>query len=353
MKIIYAGVALLGCAAVSLWLWATPQRDVRFDALAERLRELDEASPGQLGVYLLRPADGSELNHQADRAWYLASATKAAIAIAVLQEVDDGKLQLDQPITLEEGDRVDGSGGLVWEDAGARYSVGELLREMLQESDNTAADMLIRTAGVQRINERIRAAAGRDFGKITRLLDVRRELYGQVHPDARALENRQIVEVAAAPLGPQRVEAVANALNIKHEQLDTRDLDEAYRRYYETGVNSASLVAYGQLFGKLAKGELLSEPSTRLLYDIMGLDSYEAYRLEAGLNEQLPFIQKTGTQRGRACHMGIANPQRDDALVILACAEALDEDAEAGKLFEQVGEAVQELVLDTDKAEAT
>ena len=101
MKTLFAGFALLGCAALSLWLWATPQRDERFEALAERLRELDEASPGQLGVYLLRPADGSELNHQADRTWYLASATKAAIAIAVLQEVDDGKLQLDQPITLE------------------------------------------------------------------------------------------------------------------------------------------------------------------------------------------------------------------------------------------------------------
>ncbi|WP_244154100.1 serine hydrolase [Phytopseudomonas straminea] len=346
MKILFAGLALLGCAALSLWLWAAPQRDARFDALAERLRELDEASPGQLGVYLLRTADGSELSHHAERSWYLASATKAAIAIAVLQEVDDGKLQLDQPITLEEGDRVDGSGGLVWEDAGSRYSVGELLREMLQESDNTAADMLIRAAGLERINERITAAAGGDFGKVTRLLDVRRDLYGQLHSDARSIENRQIVEIAAAPLGPQRVEAVANALDMKPEQLETRDIDQAYRRYYESGLNSATLVAYGQLLGKLAKGELLSRPSTELLYDIMGLDSYEAYRLEAGLSEQLPFIQKTGTQRGRACHMGIANPEGEDALVILACAEALDEDAEAGKLFERVGEAIQELVLD-------
>lgn len=352
MKVLLAGIALLGCAAVSLWLWATPQRDARFEALHQRLGELENASPGKLGVYLLRPHDGSELNYQAERTWYLASATKAAIAIAVLQEVDDGKLQLDQPITLEEGDRVDGSGGLVWEDAGARYSVGELLREMLQESDNTAADMLIRVAGEARVNERIAAAAGNGFGKVTRLLEVRRELYGQLHPDGRSLENRQIVEIAAAPLGPQRVEAVANALNLQTAQLEISDLDEAYRRYYASGLNSATLVAYGRLMGKLAKGELLSDASTRLLYDIMGLDSYEAYRLEAGLSEQLPFVQKTGTQLHRACHMGIANPQGDDALVILACAEALDEDAEAGKLFEQVGEAIQELVLDVSKADA-
>ena len=352
MKLMLAGTVLLGCVALSLWLWASPQRDARFDALKERMHELDEASPGQLGVYLLRPADGSEMNYNADRAWYLASATKAAIAIAVLQEVDDGKLQIDQQVALEETDRVDGSGGLVWEETGARYSIAELIREMLQESDNTAADMLIRVAGEEQINARITAAAGSDFGQVTTLLKVRHELYRQLHPDADQLENRQIVEIAAAPLGPQRVEAVANSLELKTDQLEISDLDEAYRRYYQTGLNSATLVAYGQLLGKLASGELLSPESTELLYGIMGLDKYEAYRLEAGLDKALPFIQKTGTQQYRACHVGVANPQDDNALVIVACAAELDENDEAGKLFEQVGEAVQELVLNTGSAEA-
>lgn len=352
MKLLLAGIALLGCAAVSLWLWATPQRDEPFEALQQRLGELDEASPGQLGVYLLRPADGSELHYNADRPWYLASATKAAIAIAVLQDVDDGKLQIDQQVALEESDRVDGSGGLVWEDSGARYSISELIREMLQESDNTAADMLIRVAGEEQINSRIRAAAGSGFGEVTTLLKVRRELYAQLHPDARQLENRQIVEIAAAPLGPQRVEAVANTLDLQTSQLEISDLDEAYRRYYDSGLNSATLVAYGQLLGKLASGDLLSAESTELLYDIMGLGSYDAYRLEAGLNKELPFIQKTGTQQHRACHVGVANPQDETALVIVACAADLDENDEAGALFKQVGDAIQELVLSNATTEA-
>lgn len=352
MKVWLAGTALLGCAAVSLWLWAAPQHDERFDALQQRLGELDEASPGRLGVYLLRPADGSQLNYHADRAWYLASATKAAIAIAVLQEVDAGNLQLDQQITLEESDRVDGSGGLVWEDAGARYSVRELIREMLQESDNTAADMLIRVIGEDLLNRRINDASGGDFGQITTLLRVRHELYGQLHPDARSLENRKIVEIAAAPLGPQRVEAVANVLDLQTDQLEISDLDEAYSRYYDSGLNSATLVAYGQLLGKLATGDLLNGDSSALLYDIMGLGGYDAYRLEAGLNKDLPFIQKTGTQQHRACHMGIANPQDERALVIVACAEDLDENDEAGTLFEQVGEAIDELLLNAAPARA-
>lgn len=350
MKGLAIGTILIGCTALSLWLLAVPQQDARFEALEARLVELEEASPGRLGVYLLRPADGSEMNYQADRPWYLASATKAPVAIAVLQAVDEGQLTLEQSIELQKNDQVDGSGGLVWEDAGTRYSVRELLEEMLQESDNTAANMLIRTLGEDELNRRIADAAGSEFGTITTLRQVRHELYGQLHADARSLETAQLIEIAAAPLGPQRVEAVANALNLAVDQLDTQDLDEAYRRYYDTGLNSAPLSAYGQLLAKLADGDLLSAESTELLYGVMGLDTYDAYRLEAGLASDVPFIQKTGTQQHRACHVGIAYPQSDDALVIVACAEALDENDEAGRLFEQVGEAIQSLALDTPAA---
>ena len=82
------------------------------------------------------------------------------------------------------------------------------------------------------------------------------------------------------------------------------------------------------------------------LYELTGLNQYEAYRLEAGLAEDLPFIQKTGTQQGRACHVGVARPETpEQALIIIACAADLDENREAGALFERIGEAIQQTVL--------
>ena len=49
---------------------------------------------------------------------------------------------------------------------------------------------------------------------------------------------------------------------------------------------------------------------------------YERYnRLEAGLPEDVPFIQKTGTQLERACHVGVIEPQDERrAIVVVTCA---------------------------------
>ena len=70
------------------------------------------------------------------------------------------------------------------------------------------------------------------------------------------------------------------------------------------------------------RGELLSAESRDLLYGFMKLDSYDNYRLEAGLPEDVPFIQKTGTQLERACHVGVIEPQDERrAIVVVACAE--------------------------------
>ncbi|MBU1331174.1 MAG: class A beta-lactamase-related serine hydrolase [Gammaproteobacteria bacterium] len=338
---------LLPLLAVGLllaaWLWASPSTEAPWRAeLQKRLERLDAESPGELGVYVEHLSEG-HLDYQAEGPWYLASTVKLPVAIAVLQGVDEGRLSLDQAVELTAEDKVDGSGGTVWSEVGTTFSIRTLLEEMLRESDNTAADMLIRLVGVDTLNASLERYG---FGQLTSLLQVRQDLYAELHPDARNLSNQQIVEVAAAPIGPERVQALANALGLTPEQLEQDDLDKAYDRYYAQGRNSSSLTGYGALLRDLVHGELLSDASQQLLYQLTGLNQYEAYRLEAGLAEDLPFIQKTGTQQGRACHVGVARPETpEQALIIIACAADLDENREAGALFERIGEAIQQTVL--------
>ena len=107
---------------------------------------------------------------------------KVPIALAVLQGVDDDEFRLDQRLTLEAEDKVDGSGDLVWQDNGVDYSLRDLLKEMLIESDNTAANMLIRLVGEDALNQRTRKSMGGDFEAITSFTQVRRDVYGEVHP---------------------------------------------------------------------------------------------------------------------------------------------------------------------------
>lgn len=319
------------------------------EALQKHVERIDRASPSELGVYVKRLDNGETFSYQAGQRWYLASTAKLPIAIAVLQEVEAGRLALNKSLVLKDADKVDGSGALVWQRSGSAYTVESLLKRMLMDSDNTAANLLVRTVGEDTLNQRAQQYMGRQaFERLTNFAQVRYDVYAQLHPDARKLTNLEIVQIAGAPMGPQRTAAVARVLSIQPGELQARSLDEAYTRYYEGGLNAATLEGYGGMLERLVRGDLVKAPQhLRLLYKDLKFDTYDAYRLEAGLPRTVRFIHKTGTQWERACHAGVIEPQDEgrNGIVVVACAEGLDENKEAGRVFEQVGEAITEALL--------
>ncbi|RYF30222.1 MAG: serine hydrolase, partial [Comamonadaceae bacterium] len=131
------------------------------EALRQQVERIDKDSPGTVGVYVKRLDNGETLSYGADRFWYLGSTVKVPIAITVLQQVDAGKLKLNDRRVLQEGDRIE-AGRLVWNRAGTPVPVDELLKRMLGESHNTAANMLIRTVGEERFNDVAQKAMGAD-----------------------------------------------------------------------------------------------------------------------------------------------------------------------------------------------
>ena len=282
------------------------------------------------------------MSHGADRFWYLGSTVKVPIAIAVLQQVDAGRLRLGDPVVLADSDKIE-AGQVVWHKSGTVYSVDALLKRMLGDSDNTAANMLIRSVGRERLNESARAAMGATgFQELTTFAQIRHDVYAELHPDARRLSNEQLVRIAAAPLGPERVEAVRRELGKKPAELHARTIGDAYDRYYRSNRNAATLEAYGAMLEKLVKGELLSPVSTERLFVHMKLGIFTNYRLQAGLPRSVSFIHKTGTQYLRACHAGVIAPEGGGgrAIVVAACTADLDEQREAGKVLERVGRAI-------------
>lgn len=313
------------------------------DALRQQIERIDQATPGQLGVYVKRLDNGEVLSYQADRPWYLGSSAKLPVAIAMLQEVEQGRHSLAEQVTLQDTDKVDGSGNVVWNKAGTRYRVDALLKRMLMESDNTAANMLIRTLGDDVLNRHARDLLGaKGFERITDFTQVRYDVYAELHPDARKMANMDLVRLAAAPMGDKRVETLARTIGVDKADLRVKTMDEAYKRYYARGLNSAPLASYGGMLEKLVTGKLVSPVHQQRLFTDLKYATYDAYRLEAGLPRSERFIHKTGTQLHRACHMGVINPQDGGraAIVVATCAEDLDEHGEAGKAFEQIGRAL-------------
>lgn len=335
------GAALLGASALHAAPWS--------DELKSRVEKIDRDSPGKIGVFVKRLDNGETLSYQADTLWYLGSAVKVPIALAVMQEVEDGKQSLDRKLTLQETDKIDGSGDVVWQKDGTSYSLDALLEDMLVHSDNTAANMLIRAIGLDTLNKRSRSYLGRrGFREFTDFSQVRRDVYAQLHPDAAKLSNTDLVKIAGASMGPERVAAVRRALSMEKDQLKLDSLETAYRQYYAKGLNSVTLEAYGGMLEQLVRGKLIKKPEhLQTLFKYMKIGSYDAYRLEAGLPKSAKFIHKTGTQFERACHAGVIHPEdgAPKGIVVVACAQDMDESKAAARAFEQVGAAITQTVL--------
>ncbi|MGH4139532.1 serine hydrolase [Clostridium sp.] len=82
-----------------------------------------------------------------------AGCIKLPLAIALLKEVENGKIELQSKIKIEAGDRTQGSNGIIHEFSASEYSIRDLLIAMLIQSDNTAANKIIDILSLKRIDE--------------------------------------------------------------------------------------------------------------------------------------------------------------------------------------------------------
>ncbi|MGH4123128.1 MAG: serine hydrolase [Clostridium sp.] len=82
-----------------------------------------------------------------------AGCIKLPLAMILLKEVEDGKIDLQSKIKIEAGDKIHGSNGIIHEFSGKDYSVFDLLIAMLIQSDNTAANKIIEILSIERIEE--------------------------------------------------------------------------------------------------------------------------------------------------------------------------------------------------------
>ncbi|MFA6079271.1 MAG: serine hydrolase [Candidatus Omnitrophota bacterium] len=81
-----------------------------------------------------------------------ASIVKIPIMLSYFYAEKEGRVRLSGKIKLKRSDKTDGSGLLKNAAAGSEYSIRDLLYMMISYSDNTAANMLIDTLGVDKLN---------------------------------------------------------------------------------------------------------------------------------------------------------------------------------------------------------
>lgn len=313
--------------------------------LENRFFQIEDQMPGKLGVYVKFIGDGHTLRYNSNEDWYLSSTVKIPLAIAILQRVEAGELSLDKRLTLQESNFVDGAGDLIRQQPGTTYTIRTLLEKMIRNSDSSATDMLFDLIGEEDFNEQLRQQmVARGFHKITSLLQVRYEAYSQIHENARGLTNIDFIELRKIPTLDQRLIQLIDKMAIDKSEMKAQSIFDAFERYYETKLNSATLDAMGLLLERLYNRELLSEENTVFLLNSMQNITTGERRIKAGLPAGTTFAQKTGTQIRNACNVGIVFTNDGQAVIVAACVKGNDLVSTSEQALQNVGKALWETI---------
>jgi beta-lactamase class A len=133
-----AGAFASGCAALP----PSPQQAL----FQRRVRAIEVASGGRLGVAIRNTASGAEYVHRGDERFPLTSTFKMLAAAAVLARVDQGAEQLARRVPVQAADIVTYS-PVTQPRVGSSMTVAELCEAAVAISDNAAGNLLLRSFG--------------------------------------------------------------------------------------------------------------------------------------------------------------------------------------------------------------
>ena len=229
-----------------------------------RWREIEVSVAGRLGVAVLDTGTGTLEGHRLDERFPMCSTFKFLAAAMVLARVDAGQERLDRRLVVTRGSLLEWAPVTSKRVGGAGMTVAELCEAAITVSDNTAANMLLASAGGPAA---VTAFARRIGDDVTRL---------------------------------DRTEPTLN----EGTPGDPRD--------------TSTPRAMAQTLRTVLLGKALSDPSRGRLVAWMTATSTGAGRLRAGLPADWRLAHKTGTGRlGGTNDIGVAWPPRRAPLVMV------------------------------------
>lgn len=153
-------ILLLGCAALtpdvnSLNRPLGPEQPSEIvikedDELQRKIVEIAKEAKGKVGVFAFLIEADRTVSYNGNERFAMQSVVKLPVAMAVLKQVNEGTLKLDQKIAFTAGDLVNPNQRSPLRDKnpkGGEITVNELIGLAVSESDGTACDVLTRIAG--------------------------------------------------------------------------------------------------------------------------------------------------------------------------------------------------------------
>jgi beta-lactamase class A len=127
-------------------------------ALAARIqpltKDLTDLTPG---VFLADLDSGDYYSLNGTASFAAASMIKVPLLVAFFQDVDAGKIRLDETLIMQQNDVATGSGDMQYLPIGSEFTALETATNMIVISDNTATNMVIRRlGGIEAVNQRFK-----------------------------------------------------------------------------------------------------------------------------------------------------------------------------------------------------
>lgn len=128
-------------------------------ALKTELENLAKQQSDLLAGALFVDVDsGDYVNLNGNVSFAAASTIKVPILVAFFQDVDAGKIQLDEKLTMRQDLIAKEAGDMQYKPPGTKFSALEVAGQMIIISDNTATNMLIdRLGGAEALNQRFQS----------------------------------------------------------------------------------------------------------------------------------------------------------------------------------------------------
>lgn len=109
-------------------------------------------------MFFLNPDTGDYLNIKGEQSVSAASTIKIPVLLAFFEDVDAGKITLDEPLVMRKDLVATEAGSMQYQPVGTQFSALETAEYMIAISDNTATNMLIdRLGGADQLNQRFQS----------------------------------------------------------------------------------------------------------------------------------------------------------------------------------------------------
>lgn len=279
---------LFALVLVLVW-WRVPLAAATgTERLRTAIEEVVGKAKGDMGVAIKHLETGEELAIRGDQRFPMASTFKVPILVELFNQVDAGRIRLDEEVALAPEHLHLGSGALKdFIVPGVSLSIENLALLMMRISDNSATDYLLSRVGIENVNQRLKTLGATGISVDRNCQNLILGFMGFGAEKTRGLSYAE-------------VEKMLNDYTPRPGELE-----EAAERASDDPRDTATPAAMAALLERIWKGEAARPESCRKMVDIMLECDTGRERIRGLLPAKLQVAHKTGSISGTVNDVGI------------------------------------------------